>query len=164
MLGEGFLDTAVNLYFKPEVLKRDIAGLGDSGYHVMRGDASGWFRVADMHRDVAQMFGFPAHYGRNWAALDDCLSDVFDEPVDSRWAGAVGVVMVLIGFDAFVVRCPDAAHALLDIYASQQRTALLGGNQLICLVQSDDPWLQLAPVGATHPQWNRAEWLNKNRQ
>lgn len=65
--------------------------------------------------------------------------------------------MVLSGFDSFAARCPDEAHGLLDTYASQQRAALLGG-QLICLVRSDDPWLQLAPVGATHPQWNRAEW------
>jgi hypothetical protein len=111
------------------------------------------------------MFGFPEHYGKNWAALNDCLGDVFDrdDPADIRPAGAAGVVMVLTGFDAFAARCPDEAHHLLDIYASQQRTALLGGHQLICLVQSDDPWLQLAPVGATHPQWNPAEWLNSNR-
>ena len=34
---------------------------------------------------------------------------------------------------------------------------------LVCLVQSDDPSLQLAPVGATEAQWNREEWLNRNR-
>jgi hypothetical protein len=163
MLGGGFLDTAVYLYFKPEVLRRDIARLEDAGYYIARGDASGWLGAADMHRDMAQMFGFPAHYGKNWPALDDCLSDVFDDPVDTRWAGAAGVVMVLAGFDAFASRCPDAAHDLLDIYAIQQRAALLGGHQLICLVQSDDPWLQLAPVGATHPQWNREEWSNSSR-
>ncbi len=166
MLGQGFLETTVNLYCKPEVLERDVARLHDAGYHIVRGDASGWRGVADMHRDMAQMFGFPDHYGKNWDALDDFLGDVFEryDPGDILPVGAAGVVMVLTGFDAFAARCPDEAHGLLDIYASQQRTALLGGNQLICLVQSDDPWLQLAPIGATHPQWNRAEWLNKNRQ
>jgi hypothetical protein len=165
MLGAGFLDTAVNLYFKPQVLERDVARLHDAGYHIVPGDASLWFSAADVHRDMAQMFGFPEHYGKNWAALNDCLGDVFDrdDPADIRPAGAAGVVMVLTGFDAFAARCPDEAHQLLDIYASQQRTALLSGHQLICLVQSDDPWLQLAPVGATHPQWNPAEWLNSNR-
>ncbi|BAX91673.1 DUF222 domain-containing protein [Mycobacterium shigaense] len=34
------------------------------------------------------MFGFPAHYGKNWPALNDCLSDVFDDPVDARFAAA----------------------------------------------------------------------------
>ena len=71
MLGDGFLDTAVNMYFKPEVLDRDIAQLRDAGYAIVRADASGWLGVEDMHRDVAQMFDFPAHYGKNWAALND---------------------------------------------------------------------------------------------
>ncbi|HEY0227114.1 MAG TPA: barstar family protein [Mycobacterium sp.] len=78
MLGQGFLETTVNLYCKPEVLERDVARLHDAGHHIVRGDASGWRGVADMHRDMAQMFGFPDHYGKNWDALDDFLGDVFE--------------------------------------------------------------------------------------
>lgn len=56
--------------------------------------------------------------------------------------------MVLTSFDTFAAKCPDQAHTLLDIYARHQRAALIGGNHLICLVQSDDPALALASVGA----------------
>lgn len=71
--------------------------------------------------------------------------------------------MVLTGFDAFAAKFPDDAHTLLDIYAENQRSALIDGDYLICLVQSDDPALVLAPVGATNPQWNPDEWLNRDR-
>lgn len=71
--------------------------------------------------------------------------------------------MVFNGFDAFAAKFPDAAHALLDVYALNRRGALIAGNHLICLVQSDNPRLTLAPIGGMVPQWNRDEWLNRNR-
>jgi Barstar (barnase inhibitor) len=69
MIGAEFLKTAVNLYFKSAVLDRDIAALQDAGYRILAADASAWADVADMHRDLAEVFGFPAHYGQNWDAL-----------------------------------------------------------------------------------------------
>jgi RNAse (barnase) inhibitor barstar len=109
------------------------------------------------HRDLSRIFDFPEYYGRNWDAFNDCLGEY-------GWpAEASGVVMVFTGFDAFVARFADAAHVLLDICALRQRDALIAGNHLICLVQSDDPRLALAPVGATVPLWNRAEWFDRAR-
>ncbi|MFZ0907000.1 MAG: barstar family protein [Mycobacterium sp.] len=104
----------------------------------------------------------PGHYGRNWSALNDCLRDVRDHEYGFP-AEASGLAMVLTGFDAFAAKFPDDAHTLLDIYAENQRSALIDGDNLICLVQSDDPALVLAPVGATNPQWNPDEWLNRDR-
>jgi len=157
MIGSGFLRTAVNLYFDPAVLERDITKLRDAGYHVVRADVTGWLSVADVHRDLSQMFDFPEYYGHNWDAFNDCFGE-YGCPAE-----ASGLVTVLTHFDAFVVRFPDDAHTLLDIYALRQRDALIGGNHLICLVQSDDPRLTLKPVGAVVPQCNRAEWLNRHR-
>jgi len=162
MLGAEFLQSAVYLYFKRAVLDRDIAALRHAGYRIVAVDASGWADVTDMHRDLAKAFDFPAHYGQNWAALNDCLSDVRA----FYWglpAGTLKVVMVLRRFDIFAAKCPDEAHLLLDIYAGNQRDALIGGDHMICLVQSDNPRLQLAPVGASSAQWNRDEWLDRNR-
>jgi len=162
MIGAEFLKAAVNLYFKAVVLDRDIAALQDAGYRILTADASAWADMADMHRDLAEVFSFPAHYGQNWDALNDCLRDV--RAVDWNLpAGTLRVVLVLKRFDVFAARYPNEAHFLLDIYAANQRDALIGGDYLICLVQSDDPSLQIAPVGATTPEWNRDEWLNRNR-
>jgi RNAse (barnase) inhibitor barstar len=162
MFGAEFLRSAVNLYFKPDVLDRDTAALRDAGYRIVTVDASAWVNVSEMHRDLAQAFDFPAHYGRNWSALDDCLGDVralyWDLP-----PGTLRLVFVLRRFDVFAATRPDDAHLLLDIYARNQRDALIGGDHMICLVQSDNPSLQLAPVGATAAQWNRDEWLDRNR-
>jgi hypothetical protein len=162
MFGAEFLESAVNLYFKRAVLDRDIAALRHAGYRIVVADASGWADLIDMHRDLAEAFGFPEHYGQNWDALDDCLSDVraFDCGLP---AGTLKVVLVLRGFGAFAAKYPEEAHLLLDIYAINQRDALIGGDQLICLVQSDNPNLQVAPVGATSAQWNRDEWSDRNR-
>ncbi len=162
MSGADFLQSAVYLYHKTSVLDRDVAVLRDAGYRVLQTDALSWASAADMHRDVAEIFRFPAHYGCNWDALNDCLGDVrafyWNVP-----EGTLRVVLVLWHFDAFAAKCPDDAHLLLDIFASNQRDALIVGDHLICLAQSDDPSLQLAPVGASAPQWNRDEWLNRNR-
>jgi RNAse (barnase) inhibitor barstar len=158
-----FLQSAVNLYFKPAVLERDIAVLREAGYRIITADASAWNDTADMHRDLAEVFGFPAHYGRNWAALNDCLSDVRSFYWDLPPA-TLRIVLVLRRFDVFASRDPEAAHLLLDIYTYNQRDALIVGDHLICLVQSDDPDLQLAPVGATRPEWNRDEWLTDKRR
>jgi hypothetical protein len=162
MLGAEFLKAAVNLYFKPALLDRDIAALQDAGYRILTVDASSWEDTAEIHRDLAEAFGFPAHYGQNWDALNDCLGDVraFDWNLP---AGTLRVVLVVSRFDVFAAKFPNEAHALLDIYAVNQREALIGGDHLICLVQSDDPTLQLPPVGATTAQWNRDEWLDRNR-
>jgi Barstar (barnase inhibitor) len=68
MFGADFLKTAVNLYFKSALLDRDIATLRDAGYRIVAADTSAWVDVAEMHRDLADVFGFPGYYGRNWDA------------------------------------------------------------------------------------------------
>jgi hypothetical protein len=101
VLGARFLETAVNLYYEPALLDRDIATLRDGGYHIVRADASRWWRVADMHRDLSLMFGFPDYYGQNWSALNDCLLNVRTREYGFP-SEASGLVIVITGFDAFV--------------------------------------------------------------
>lgn len=55
------------------------------------------------------------------------------------------------------------AQILLDIFAYQARCAILIGNRIIYLVQSNDPQLSFEPVGAMPVMWNDAEWLNSKR-
>ena len=40
-------------------------------------------------------------------------------------------------------------HVVQDIVACQARSAILTGNRIMCLVQSNDPRLSFEPVGAT---------------
>ncbi|MGW3542640.1 barstar family protein [Nocardia niigatensis] len=99
---------------------------------------------------------------RNLNAFNDCMHDVLDREYGFP-AEATGLVMVLTQFDEFAREFPDTAHALLDIFAAQSRSAMLAGEQLIALVQSNDPRFALPPVGATPVIWNDAEWLNSHR-
>jgi len=155
-------DTSVTLYHRMAVLEQALAALREAGYHIAQADASRWSSVEDMHGDISRVLEFPAYYGENLDAFNDCLRDVacreYGFPQD-----ATGLVLVLTGFDEFAEEFPDQAHGLLDVFASQSRNAMLGGEQLICLVQSDDPHFALPPVGATPVRWNMAEWLDASR-
>jgi hypothetical protein len=52
---------------------------------------------------------------------------------------------------------------MLDIFAVQARSAILIGNPIICLVQSNDPQLSFELVGAMPVLWNDAELVNSSR-
>ena len=52
---------------------------------------------------------FPSWFGRNWDALEDCLTDV-------TWIGSHGVVIPISGFGAYAKADPDGFSILLDIF------------------------------------------------
>jgi hypothetical protein len=152
----------VTLFWSREVLIKTTNGLTGRGYRLVQADASSWRTSEDMHTEVARVLEFPDYYGRNSAALNDCLSDV----AKCRYGFSrddTGLAFVLTGFDQFCRRDTVWAHGLLDIFATQARTAALFGHRMLCLVQSDDPKLTVPPVGATPVSWNPAEWLDSKR-
>ncbi len=84
-------------------------------------------------------------------------------PNSQFWCNATGLVIVLRAFDSFATLDRRTAYTLLDIFADQARCAILIGNRIICLVQSNDPQLSFGPVGKMPVMWNDAEWLNSRR-
>jgi RNAse (barnase) inhibitor barstar len=147
---------SVSLYFRDEALDADLGWLRENAYQVEEVDALAWTSAKDMHQALATALTFPDHYGRNLDALNDCLSDV-DVP------DAGGLVLVFRRFDAFATLDRKVADGLLDILAWNARRFLLFGRRLLVLLQSDDPQLALAPVGATPVMWNPREWLDRDR-
>ena len=117
-----------------------------------------------MHSDFQSTLSFPGYYGRNLDALWDCLSamSIPDEG---------GALLVLDGFNGYAKNCgavpthsgKPEAEVILDILASASRYFSLTGKRFITLVQSDDPWMRFERLGGASTQWNRREWLNKNR-
>jgi RNAse (barnase) inhibitor barstar len=154
--------SAVTLYYRMPLLERTVAALLDAGYHVVRADASGWLSVRDMHGGLSRMLHLPGYYGENMQALNECLHDVIAHEYGLP-ASATGLVFVLTGFDAFSREFPQQAQGLLDVIATRSRGALIQGQHVICLPQSDDPRLALPAVGATPVYWNHQEWLNASR-
>ena len=150
------------MFWRSSLLDETVRWLRSHAYDVKEFDAGWWKSDADMYADMALRLDFPDYFGRNLDALNDCMSDVASG--DYGWrAETTGLVIVLRGFDAFATVDPRSAQIMLDIFAAQARTAILIGNRVICLVQSNDPQLTFDPVGAMPVMWNDAEWLNANR-
>jgi RNAse (barnase) inhibitor barstar len=134
----------VTLHRQPEILD----WLAGHGYQLVRLDAGAWTTQADFHRDVGAALDFPDYYGNNLDAFNDCLRDVAMYTYGAN-RDATGTVLVLAHYDAFTRREPRAAAAILDVFANAARWGMLFGHRMLCLVQSDDPDLHFAPVGAT---------------
>jgi hypothetical protein len=155
-------NTFVTMYWRSSLVDETIGWLRSHGYDVVEFDAASWASAAQMFDDVVTGLDFPAYFGRNLDALNDCMRDITSG--EYGWhADATGLVLVLWGFDAFTSVDRRTAQILLDIFADQARRAILIGNRIICLVQSNDPQLSFEPVGAMPVMWNDAEWLNSKR-
>jgi RNAse (barnase) inhibitor barstar len=146
----------VSLYWRETYLDEDLRWLKEHGYRVETFDASAWTTEVQMHADFARTLAFADYYGSNLDALNDCLSDL-EIPYEG------GLVVVLRHFDAFTRRFTRVAWTVLDILANRSRTFMLCGLRFIAVAQSDDATLNLSPVGATAVNWNRREWLNRDR-
>ena len=149
--------TFVSLWWTRELFDQTLARLREQRFAVVEVDASEWTTAADLHQDIATALDFPDYYGRNLDALNECIGDVvrgeYGIPTD-----AAGFVLALIHYDRFTRECPREAHGVLDILADHGRSAAVFGQRVLCLVHTDDRAIAIEPVGATHVEWNQAEW------
>jgi hypothetical protein len=146
----------VTLYHRHEVLDEAVATLEALGYLVHRFDASAWTTREAFAASVAEELDFPAHFGGNLDAFNDCMREVAAYRYGADRESA-GTAFVLTGYDVFAAADARAAQAVLDIVADNARVGLLHGHRMICLVQSDDLGIRFAPVGATPVTWSGAE-------
>ena len=152
----------VTLYHRRDLLLDDVDWLIRAGYQVELFQCVTWTNEDGMHSDLRQRMSFPSYYGNNFDALNDCLTDLVEH--DYGWrSDATGLVLVFEGLDNFANSSFHAAQTLLDIVARRARGALVFGERLMCLVQSDHPNIEFAPVGASPVDWNQAEFLDSNR-
>jgi RNAse (barnase) inhibitor barstar len=150
------LHGSIALYHQPHILSDDCTWLHNHGYIITSFDCSTWHDLDALHTAFATELAFPDYYGRNLAALNDCLSDL---TIPDKG----GLVLVFSHYNYVAQQMPDVAWHILDIIASQARYFLLYGRHLLALVQSDNPRLHFEPVGACPVSWNGREWLNKDR-
>jgi Barstar (barnase inhibitor) len=156
------MNSWVTMFWQSSFLDNTVEWLQAHNYEVATFDAESWTSRGAMLDAISRGLSFPSYFGRNLDALNDCMRDVASG--DYGWdPDAKGVVFVLRGFHQFAAVDKYAAQVVLEVFADAARSALLIGNRLICLVQSDDPELSFDPVGATPVMWNEAEWLNSKR-
>jgi hypothetical protein len=146
----------ITMYWNQEILNEDCRGLSALGYKIYTVDCRGWKSSGDALRGLGKALEFPDYYGQNLDALDDCLYDL-DVPDDG------GTAIVLMGFGGFAALEPKVTWHVLDILAARSQSFMLFGQRLAILLQSDDATLGFDRVGGTIVDWNRREWLNKNR-
>ena len=134
-------NSPIAMYLQSSILAEDTAWLAGHGYQIDRFDCSRWPTEAAAHDELATTLALPDYYGRNLDALNDCLSEI-EVPDDG------GRCLVFTRYDALNATLPRMAAAIVEIVATQSRRKLLFGERLLALVQSNDPRLELAPVGA----------------
>ena len=158
-------DGGIQLYWRREYLLADTEWFVKHDYEVFDFACNTWTLQDAMFSDFARVLRLPDYFGRNFDALDDCMTDLpFTE---NR-----GALIVLNRFDAYAAaagsvlmdRLSTEAEVVLDIIASASRFHILNGNRLVALVQTDDPQLRFGTLSGKSPQWNHREWLNASRQ
>jgi RNAse (barnase) inhibitor barstar len=142
-----------SLYWKGEVLEKDLAWFKNENYSIVDFDCKTWFNESEMHKQLKQGLNFPGYYGENFDALNDCLSDM-----EITGAGQIITFRHLDNFDI------NRTHILLDVFANNARRQMLFGKRLIILAQVDNPNYQIDQIGGTNLMWNGAEWLNSDRR
>ncbi|MFJ4843169.1 barstar family protein [Streptomyces sp. NPDC088746] len=158
-------NTFVTLFWRRRLLTQAVQRLEDRDFRVVHLEARDWTTERDMHEAIAAALRFPAYYGHNLNALNDCLGDVACfGPYDDSLAEGAGLVLSLTDYDRFAAASPEAAQIVLDIVAGQARRAAVVGRRFFALVHSNDSDIRFEPVGAMPVLWNRDEWADSNRR
>lgn len=156
-------NSAVSLYWRPALFEGTLDWLADHGYQLVLLDALRWRTEGDFHDAIASALEFPGHYGRNLDAFADCMRDVGAYRYGAI-REATGTILALRHYDSFAVCAPYPGQAILDIFATEARAAMLFGHRMLCLLQSDDPRVYFEDVGSTPVAWNPYEWLESSRR
>ncbi|MBL8800071.1 MAG: barstar family protein [Planctomycetia bacterium] len=146
----------VALFRKPAVLTESVAWLERHGYTVAQVDCERSRSEQEVLWAIGEALGFHRWPYPNLDGFnDDCRG--IKVPTEG------GFAVVLHRFDAVAVAFPEFARQVLGILARASWDNLLLGRRLLCLVRSEDPWIQFGRVGGHEPWWNQREWFNADR-
>jgi hypothetical protein len=152
-------DGAVTLYFRRSFFDQDAAWLKDNGYAVHVIDCT---ESSRFDWEMTRAFKFKENFGYEpWTGNLDALNDAF-RCLD--FDSLTGIALCFVRFDALFAKDSRLANGVLDVVECRSRENLLVGNRLLALVQSNEPFIQIAPIGARTPQWNEEEWFNDSRR
>lgn len=80
-----------------------------AGFALFRIDAASVHTKSKLLGLIARALAFPSWAGRNWDALEDCVTDL-------GWIEAPGIVIEFAGLDAYAKADPDGFDILVDIF------------------------------------------------
>ena len=85
-----------------------VAAAKTRGLHVVKLEIAKTRGKGGLLDEFARALKFPRHFGRNWDALNDCLSDL-------SWLHGKGWVLILLRADSFAETNEEAFHTVLDV-------------------------------------------------
>jgi len=85
-----------------------VAAAKTVGLEVFRLDLSGAGGKNGLLDRFAKALRFPAHFGKNWDALNDCLTDL-------DWLSGKGLVMILTNANNFAEKHEEIFHTAIDV-------------------------------------------------
>ena len=88
-----------------------LAVLRGAGFDLVRIDLAPVSDKEQLLGQLASVLAFPQWFGRNWDALEDCLTDL-------SWRAEDRHVLLIEGFQNLRARRPDDFGVLLDVLAS----------------------------------------------
>jgi hypothetical protein len=80
---------------------------------------------------------FPDYFGKNWDALEDCMTD-------EDWLKSSGAVIVITGIDEFVLAMPFQFNIAMDIFRDAVNYWKKLKRELLILIDSKED-LKLPP-------------------
>jgi RNAse (barnase) inhibitor barstar len=96
--------------YRSAVPSRDLAAAAQAaGFAFFRIDATAARTKSKLLGLIARALDFPAWAGRNWDALEDCVTDL-------GWIDAPGVVLEFDALDAYAKADPEGFVILMDIF------------------------------------------------
>lgn len=146
----------IALFRKLAVLTETITWLARSGYAIAQADCEACQSEQEILWAIGGALGF-----HRWSSPN--LDGFNDDCRHIEVAPGGGIAVVLHRFDRAFARWPKFARSVLDILAHAVYDNLLLGRRMICLVRSEDPWIQFGPLGGHEPWWNGREWFNADR-
>ena len=148
----------ITLFHQLQILEETVRYLREQGYVVHEFDCVDYEDEQLILNDIASRLGGLQDYDikPNLDGFNDYLRDI-------EVSAESGLVIVLKNFDTFFGKFTYCAQSILDIIAHHYHQNLLFGLRFMALVQTDDPLIQIKPVGAFKVCWNDKEWLVKNR-
>lgn len=115
-----------------------IAAAETAGLQVSKIDLAKARGKSGLFDTLAKALKFPAHFGKNWDALNDCLTDL-------AWLDSKGWVLILANGRSFAAKYPADFAMALDIFHGVVTWWQQDGKPFWVIVEDQPGWTAQLP-------------------
>jgi len=113
----------------PKAMQKLAKGAGFAFFHI---DGTKINRKEQLMNAVATALHFPKHFGDNWDALEECLTDL-------EWIEADGYLIYYDHIDALLATHPDQFETLVEILRDSVAQWKEDGEAMVVLLSGGKP-------------------------